>query len=158
MEPDAQTVERAKRQAYRYLAYRSQTRRELRDRLQGLGYTVEVIDNVLRALEDEGYVDDHKFALNWARYRLQSKPTGRRRLAWELQKRGVPFESVEEVLREVYTEFDEVTLAEQAVLKRLRSKGGLQSARERQRCVRSLLALGFEAETVATVLGDTDSR
>jgi SOS response regulatory protein OraA/RecX len=61
---------------------------------------------------------------------------------------------VEEVLREVYSEFDEVTLAEQAVLKRLRSKGGLQSPRERQRCVRSLLALGFEAETVATVLGE----
>jgi regulatory protein len=152
MEPDAQTVERAKRQAYRYLAYRSQTRRELRDRLQGRGYTVEVIDNVLRALEDEGYVDDHKFALNWARYRLQSKPTGRRRLAWELQKRGVPFESVEEVLREVYSEFDEVALAEQAARKRLGSNEWPCSRRERQRYTRYLFSLGFDADTIAAAL------
>jgi regulatory protein len=155
MEPDAQTVDGAKRQAYRYLASRSQTRRELRDRLQGRGYTVGVIDNVLRALEAEGYVDDRKFALNWVRYRLQNKPIGRRRLAWELQRRGVPFESVEEVLREVYSEFDEVALAEQAMLKRLRFKGGLQSPRERQRYVRYLFSLGFDADTIAAALAAT---
>ena len=152
MEPDTQTVDRAKQQAYRYLAYRSQTVREMRDRLQRRGYTSEVVDHVLRDLEAEGYVDDHKFALNWARYRLQSKPIGRRRLAWELQRRGVPFESVEEVLREVYSEFDEVALAEQAMLKRLRSKGGLRSLRERQRYARYLFSLGFDADTIAAAL------
>jgi regulatory protein len=152
MEPDTQTVDRAKRQAYRYLAYRSRTVRELRDRLQRRGYTVEVIDRVLRDLEAEGYVDDHKFALNWARYRLQNKPMGRRRLAWELQQRGVSLEFVEEVVRRVYAEFDEVTLAEQAILKRLRSKGGLQSPRERQRYARYLFGLGFDADTIAAAL------
>jgi regulatory protein len=154
MEPDAQTVDRAKRQAYRYLAYRSQTVRELRDRLQRRGYGMEVIDNVLRDLEAGGYVDDHKFALNWARYRLQNKPIGRRRLAWELQQRGVPLKVVEEVVREVYSEFDEVVLAEQVILKCLSSKGGLQSPRERQRCVRSLMQLGFDAETIAAAFGE----
>jgi regulatory protein len=154
MEPYTQTMDRAKRQAYRYLAYRSQTVRELRDRLQRRGYTIEVIDHVLRDLEAEGYVDDHKFALNWARYRLQNKPMGRRRLAWELQQRGVPSESVEGVLREVYSEFDEAMLVKKAALKRLRSKGGLQSPREHQRCVRSLMLLGFDAETITAVLGE----
>jgi regulatory protein len=152
MEPDAQTVDRAKQQAYRYLAYRSQTRRELGDRLQGRGYSIEVIDNVLRDLEAEGYVDDHKFALHWARYRLQNKPIGRRRLAWELQKRGVPFASVEEVLREVYGEFDEVALAEQAARKRLGTKELPCSPRERQRYVRSLFGLGFDADIIAAAL------
>jgi regulatory protein len=152
MEPDSQTTERAKRQAYRYLAYRSQTSRELRDRLQRRGYTSEVIDNVLRDLEAEGYVDDHKFALNWARYRLQNKPIGRRRLGWELQQRGVPLELVEEVVRKVYSEFDEVTLAERAARKRLGSKELPCSPRERQRYARYLFGLGFDADTVEAAL------
>jgi regulatory protein len=157
MEPDAQILSRAKRQAYRFLAYRSQTSHELRDRLRRKGYTAAVVEKVLRELEAEGYVDDRKFALEWARYRLQSKPLGRRRLAWELQRRGLPSESVAEVLREVYSEFDEATLAERAMLTRLTSKDMLRSVRERQRCIRYLAGLGFEAETIAAVLGEIRS-
>jgi regulatory protein len=149
---DTQIVRRAKQQAYRLLAYRNQTSSELRDRLQRRGYTVTIIDEVLRQLASDGYIDDRKLALDWARYRLQAKPLGRRRLAWELQRRGVPSESVEEVLREVFSEFNEVTLAEQAARKHLRSKGLPHSARERQQNARYLLSLGFDVDTVAAAL------
>jgi regulatory protein len=152
MDQDAQTLHRAKQQAYRLLAYRNQLSNELRDRLQRHGYTGTIIDEVLHQLESDGYINDRKVALDWARYRLQAKPQGRRRLAWELQRRGVPSESMEEVLREVFSEFDEVTLAEQAARKRLRSKGLPRSARERQQNARYLLSLGFDADTVAVAL------
>jgi regulatory protein len=152
MDQDIQTINRAKQQVYRLLAYRSQTSSELRDRLQRRGYTATIVDEVLRQLESDGYIDDRKVALDWARYRLQAKPLGRRRLAWELQRRGVPSGLLEEVLREVYSEFDEVTLAEQAARKRLRSKELPRSARDRQRDARYLLSLGFDADTVAAAL------
>jgi regulatory protein len=152
MEPDAQILSRAKQQAYRLLAYRSQTSHELRDRLQRRGYTAAIIDEVLRQLESAGYLDDRRLALDWARYRVQAKPLGRRRLAWELRRRGIPSESVEEVLREVYSEFDEQALADQAARKRLGSKELSRSPRERQRHARYLLSLGFEADTVAAAL------
>ncbi|MGH8067074.1 MAG: regulatory protein RecX [Candidatus Entotheonellia bacterium] len=152
MDQDAQIVHRAKQQAYRLLAYRSRTSSELRDRLQRRGYTAPIIDEVLCQLASDGYIDDHKIALDWARYRLQAKPLGRRRLSWELQKRGIPSELVEEVLREVYREFDEITLAEQVARKRLGSKELPRSPRERQRYARYLFSLGFEADTVAAAL------
>ena len=152
MDQDAQIVHRAKQQAYRLLAYRSQTSSELRDRLQRRGYTAPIIDEVLCQLVSDGYIDDHKIALDWARYRLQTKPLGRRRLSWELQKRGIPSESVEEVLREVYREFDERTLAEQVARKRLTSKELPRSPRERRRYARYLFSLGFDADTVAAAL------
>jgi regulatory protein len=158
MDQDAQTVNRAKQQAYRLLAYRSQTSSELRDRLQRRGYTAMIIDEVLRQLASDGYIDDRKFALDWSRYRLQSKPLGRRRLAWELQRRGIPSESVEEVLREVYSEFDELVLAKHAARKRLGSKELPRSPRERQRYVRYLMSLGFDADIVAAALATVCSR
>jgi regulatory protein len=149
---DTHILRRAKQQAYRLLAYRNQTSSELRHRLLRRGYTVTIIDEVLRQLASDGYIDDRKLALDWARYRLQAKPLGRRRLAWELQRRGVPLESVEEVLREVYSEVDEVALAEQAARKRLCSRALPSSPRERQHYARHLYSLGFDADTVAAAL------
>jgi regulatory protein len=154
MNQDAQTIHRAKQQAYRLLAYRNQLSNELRDRLQRGGYAATIIDEVLRQLASDGYIDDRRVALDWARYRLQAKPQGRRRLAWELQRRGMPSEAVEEVLSEVFSEFDEVTLAGQALHKRLRSKGAPRSTRERQRNARYLFSLGFDADTVAVALAE----
>jgi regulatory protein len=152
MEGDIHTVRRAKQQAYRLLAYHSRTSSELRDRLQHRGYTTAIIDEVLRQLAADGYIDDRKLALEWARYRLQTKPMGRRRLRWELQKRGIPLDPLEEVLRKVYSEVDEGALAEQAARRRLRSKGSPHSPREHQQNARYLINLGFEADIAATAL------
>jgi regulatory protein len=152
MEGDSHTVKRAKQQAYRLLAYHSRTSSELRDRLQHRGYATAIIDEVLRQLAAEGYIDDRKLALEWARYRLQTKPMGRRRLSWELQKRGIPLESLNEVLRELYSEVDEGQLAEQAARRRLRVKGRPYSAQEQQQHARHLMSLGFEADIAAAAL------
>jgi regulatory protein len=152
MTHDAQMLARAKQQAYRLLTYRSQTARELRDRLLQRGYTTTIIAEVLRQLASDGYIDDRRVALDWVRYRLQTKPMGRRRIAWELQRRGVPPELLEEILTEVYSEFDEATLAEQAARKRLRWRELPCSPHERQRFARYLISLGFEADAVAAAL------
>jgi regulatory protein len=152
MKQEIETVNSVKQQAYRLLAYRSQTSSELRDRLRRRGYTATIIEEVLRQLASDGYIDDRKIGLDWARYRLQGTPLGHRRLSWELQRRGVPSELVEEILREVYRDFDEMTLAEQVVRKRLGSKELPRSPRERQRYARYLFSLGFEADTVVAAL------
>src|SRR5262245_44181390 len=136
MVDEAQTFARAKQQAYRLLTYRAQTSSELRHRLQQRGYTSAIIAEVLRQLAAEGYIDDRRVAMEWVRYRLQTKPMGRWRIRWELQRRGVPSELLEEVLGEVYKECDEVMLADQAARKRLRSGELPRSPRERQRFAR----------------------
>lgn len=153
MDQPVQTLQRAKQEAYRLLTYRSRTASELRDRLQQRGYTTTIIAEVLSQLESSGYIDDRRVAFDWARYRLQTKPTGRRRMAWELKRRGVPLEVLEEVLHEVYLEFDETRLAERAVRKRLGSKELPASPRELQRLARYLIGLGFEADTATAALG-----
>jgi regulatory protein len=158
MDQDAQIVQRAKQQAYRLLSYRSQTSREVRDRLQQRGYATGIIAEVLRQLASDGYIDDRRVALEWARYRLQVKPLGRRRLAWELQRRGIPAELSNEILRQVYSEFDEVMLAEQAARKRLRSKELPLSPHEQQRFSAYLMRLGFDLDTVAATLAALSPR
>jgi regulatory protein len=152
MPPDDQTFNRAKQQAYRLLSYRGRTAGELRDRLRQKGFEPELVEAVLRQLEAEGYLNDRRFAGDWARYRLQAKPMGRQRLAVELQRRGLERTLIDEVLRAVYAEFDEANLAEQAAKKRLRRLSNPPSPREYQRLVRYLEGQGFDTPVIKGVL------
>jgi regulatory protein len=152
MDEHIHLLQRAKQQAFRLLTYRSQTSSELSERLRQRGFTTMVIAEVLRQLAVDGYIDDRRVAREWLRYRLQTKPLGRRRVAWELQKRGLGPELVQEVLREVYSEVDEARLARQAARKYLHSRGLPRLPRERQRCLRYLLGLGFDIDTVTSAL------
>ena len=157
MEPVDRTHSHAKHQAYRFLAARARSSHELRSHLIQRGYALQIISNVLDELEAEGYIDDRKFALNWARYRLEKKPLGRRRLIYELRRRGVTAETISEILGQIYTEFDEVGLAERAMLKRFMEKDLLRSARERERCARYLMGLGFESDVITAILAERSS-
>jgi SOS response regulatory protein OraA/RecX len=60
---------------------------------------------------------------------------------------------IEEVLHEVYSEFDEITLAQQAAQKRLRVTGSPQTQNERQRLVRYLAGQGFDTTVIRSALG-----
>lgn len=152
MPSDDQALKQAQQQAYRLLSYRSRTARELRDRLQHKGFEPSVVDEVLQRLEDDGYVNDRRLAEDWARYRLQARPMGRRRLAVELQRRGLERTLIEEVLRAVYAEFNELSLAEQVVQKRLRRLSHPLSPREHQRLVCYLEGQGFDTPVIKSVL------
>jgi len=74
-------------------------------------------------------------------------------MAWELQRRGLPSESLDEVLRKVYSEFDEVMLAEQAARKRLRSGALPRSPREHQRFARYLKSFRNELMAITHACG-----
>jgi regulatory protein len=150
-DPD-NAVARAKRDAYRLLASRSRTAHEMRNRLERRGHLVNAIEQVIHELVNEGHINDRKLILDWARYRLQGKPLGRRRLSWEIQRRGIDSELLEEALDEVYGEFDQVALAERALRKRLRVTGSARSKSEPQKLSRYLANLGFDRDTINAAL------
>jgi regulatory protein len=154
MEPVDRTFSHAKHQAYRFLASRARSSHELRNHLCQRGYSSKIIDNVLHELAAEGYIDDRKFALNWARYRLEKKPLGRRRLIYDLRRRGITSEVIGEILNQIYSEYDEAALAERAMLKRFNHKDLLQSVRERERCTRYLMGQGFEPDVITAILSE----
>lgn len=152
MDRASEAYRQAKQQAYRYLSAHGRTMHELRERLRQRGHRADVTEEVLQDLQAEGYLDDRKLALEWARYRMQAKPCGRRRLAWELRGRGLEDELRAEVIQAVYTEFDERALAERALAKRLRASASDPSLPERNRIIRHLIRLGFEPATIAAAL------
>lgn len=75
--------------AYRLLAARPRSERELRDRLARRGFRRGQIDFVTGRLRELGYLDDAGFARYWTEQRAERSPRARRLIRAELVSKGV---------------------------------------------------------------------
>ena len=91
----------ARSAAFRLLGYRGRSEAEVRRRLTPR-YHSQVIDRVITALTEQGYLDDAAFARQWRSSRERRRPRGQRLLRQELLGKGVP----EETIREALENFD----------------------------------------------------
>lgn len=83
-----------------YLAARARSRRELESRLLRCGYRPATVEMVLYKLEREKLMDDASFAKQWVEAR-SGRTLGKRRIAQELQRKGVSRAHAEEALSAV---------------------------------------------------------
>jgi regulatory protein len=89
--------------AVRLLSLRARTRYELKTALNRLEIAPPVRDGIVAELEEQGLVDDRRFALEYVRVKADVRAMGPHRLRHDLRKRGVAGETIEAVLGE---EFD----------------------------------------------------
>src|SRR5713101_3505038 len=77
----AKARERLFQRAGKLLAARPRSVEELRERLlEGRGATKAAVEAVIERLREYGYLDDARFAQNYASLRVQQRPIGRQRL------------------------------------------------------------------------------
>ena len=93
--------------AVRLLSRRAHSKGELNDKLARRGYPRDEINNTIRILEDDGYIDDENFTKTFVDNRLTGKPSGKRLIYYELYKRKVPRNIIDKVLNEIFSEIDE---------------------------------------------------
>ncbi len=84
--------------AANFLAVRPRSVEETRRRLRHLGYPPAICDQVVGRLAELGYLDDLEFARAWVESRDRARPRGEVALRRELQLKGVPADTVTEVL------------------------------------------------------------
>jgi regulatory protein len=81
-----------------FLAVRPRSVAETRRRLRHLGYPPSLSDDVIDRLVELGYLDDVAFARAWVESRDRARPRGSLALRQELQRKGVPRDTIEEIL------------------------------------------------------------
>ena len=142
--------------ALRFLASRSRSEAEVRQRLASRGVDAQDIEGVLERLRELGYVDDADFAAAVIRARTQRRARGRRLVAEELQAKGVSEDVAESVLNASYG--DELAVARPVAERQARRLQGRGFAEFRQRLGAFLVRRGFEhatAESLVTELWET---
>jgi regulatory protein len=133
------------------LAARDRSRVELFRLLTSRGFTRADSEVALDRLNEEGYLDDRRFAHTWARSRLRTKPVGPHRLRQELEAKGVEDDLVREVIQDIYEEGEEAA-ARRAMERKLSGRGDLSAASRAGRVARFLQRRGFSTEVIRRLL------
>lgn len=117
---------------------------ELERKLGARGFSVPVVAEVIGRLTSSGYLDDRRFAGQWAEWAVRNGKGYGPRLSLELARRGVPKEIIAEVLADIQAGHgEEATLATLAARKFAGFDFGTASDRERRRVVNYLVRRGF---------------
>ena len=93
--------ESAYSRALRFLGYRPRSTEEVARHLAGLQVPEELIAETVGRLGREGLLDDQAFARFWVENRESFRPRGLAALRYELRRKGIAEEAIDEATREV---------------------------------------------------------
>lgn len=136
--------------ALNMLAFRARSSSELRRALVRKQEPPALVDAAIDRLRSAGFLDDARFARQFARSKAAGAGTSRRRLQQELSRKGVPREVGEEAVSEVFEEenIDEVAAAEALTRKKLRSLHKVDSQTRNRRLWSFLARRGYDGDQI----------
>jgi len=134
------------------LARRELAEAQLRTRLAKRKFNDDEIDAAMTRLRRERAVDDRRTALACARTQVRLKHRGRARVVRHIEALGINRDIAREAVADVFAEFDENALLEQALDRRLRHGLSLSDAAVFRRVHRYLLGQGFDPGRVTELL------
>jgi regulatory protein len=107
---------------------------------------------VIARLREHNYLDDARYAAEFARTHAQSRRQGRFRIARELRARGVPDRHIEAAIAAAFAETDEATLVRARIRRHLSHVRGPLGKSDLARLYRSLLRSGFSTDVIRAEL------
>jgi regulatory protein len=135
------------------LARRARSRADLERWLRAREFADTEIEPVMERLVSFGLLDDFAFARGFARSRATSRGHGRRRIAAELGRKGVPRAVVDAVLSELSEDLDatEPEAMEAAAAKRAKALGSLEPVVAQRRLFGWLVRRGYDGRAASEV-------
>jgi len=147
----------AKEKAFRLLAVRARSKKELVDRLARESYCSEIIDNVIKDLGRIGLIDDAEFAASFARHRMATKPVGEKRLRLELRRKGVAEADIDRAVDVAFSEMSEAEYTRRLAIQRKRTCASLEERAAQKRVADYLLRRGFHWDVIRELLSDWEA-
>lgn len=143
-------IKRAYAAAINLLGYRARSTSEVAQRLKQREFSEASIAQATERLRQEGHLNDNDFGQAWIESRQRSSPRSERALRYELQRKGVEREVIEELFTE--TEVDEEGAAWHAIEAKLERWRGLDNFQFRQKVGGFLARRGFGHDVVRPVV------
>ena len=106
----------------RVLTARAQTTSELRQKLSRRAAQPADVDEVIRRLKENGYLNDERFAESFANWRRDNDGVGKIRVMRDLMARRVAPALAKKTAEAVYSTTDETALIEQFLARKFRGR------------------------------------
>lgn len=145
--------------AVKLLAAKPRSVLELRERLlEKLWTDEEIVDRVIEKLKEYKYLDDEQFARNVALSKLRQKPQGKRRLQHSMSQKRLDKETVDRAIADAFEKLPEDELIDQAIAKRLGSKGKPETREDVKKFYDHLLRHGFGYDLIREKMSSLAGR
>lgn len=129
--------------ALRLLAATPKSRKGLTQKLEQKGYSEEVLQATLDRLEQQGLLNDRTYAQGLFQSFLTLRPSGRKRIAFELKKKGIGSALIRDLLDE-YSPETEREKAFQLAEDKFNRWGKLDATKRRKKIFDFLVRRGFD--------------
>jgi regulatory protein len=137
---------------FAYCAYQERCRKEIQQKLQNLGAFYDEIEDILTYLEEEGFLNEARFAKAFAGGKFRVKSWGRLKIRNELRKKGIADSLIEDALRAEISEDDYQEALLRLISKKQASGGSPPTMTEKKKIIRHLQQKGYEWEAIYAAL------
>jgi len=147
---------RAEAKAFRLLALRAHSEKELRTKLRAGGFADGAVDRAVRRCRELGSLDDETFARQRARALAVGRFAGDRRIAVDLRGKGIDEGLCKRAIAEIREELGEEEAAERLLRKKTQGRPvALLNEREKASLARHLTGKGFSISLILKILNKT---
>jgi len=145
--------------ALKFLSYRPRSEKEVKDNLLKKKAPDSIVQLVIKKLKEQKFLNDGEFAKWWIEQRTLVKPTGKRLIKFELKKKGIDKELIDEVFDSVEDlVHDELETARKLVQRKINKYKGLDRQKIYQRLGGFLSRRGFDYDTIKKSIDEFISK
>lgn len=151
----AEEQSKAKNCALRLLSYRARSEYEIRNRLDQKGYEREIIEETVRFLKKNNYIDDYAFAKALVNDELNLKQSGEGLIRQKLFQKGISKEIIQKVLDEILDEEKSLAACINLAEKKLNSTYRDDAPKDQMRKIVAFLQRrGYPYSMIKKVVGE----
>ena len=146
------TPEQLYMSAQRALMRHAYSVHEMKKYLEGRAENKELVPPILARLRELAYLDDAKYAQNFAAQHARVRRQGKFRIARDLRAKGVPDRHINEALEVVFADQEERELVRERIRRKLAHIRGVMDEKKMASLYRNLLGAGFSSESIRAEL------
>lgn len=140
--------------ALKYLKSRARSEKEVIDMLKKQNSSDECMKHVIDKLVKQGYIDDVRYANSFLNQQLILTTRGPRKIAYELEKKGISKEIIQDTLI-LYTKEVECEKINKIVDKMITSNRNKSSLLLKRKIEQDLIHQGFHKDNIDMILSHT---
>lgn len=145
------TKEQALQKLRQYCAYQERSHHEVQQKLWELGIPKAGHDEILSKLIEEDYLNEERFAIQFAGGKFRMMEWGRKKITYALKEKRVSDYSIKKALKEI-DEGDYLKTLNEVAAKKWESLKGEDHLSRKKKVTDYLLQKGFEFELVKEVV------
>jgi regulatory protein len=152
MQKRSLTKEQAIQKLRQYCGYQERCHSEVKSKLYDLGVRVADHDEIASKLIEENYLNEERFAIQYAGGKFRMKQWGRQKIKYALKEKGVSEYCIKVALKQVDEEYDQVLSS--LANKKYQSLKSEQYLVRKKKTIDYLLRKGYEANVVYKIVAE----